>query len=255
MRNRKICEACGKVLDLTQIGRGYELDDGSLVAITDEELDALPLESVRAIEVQGFNPYESVDLLRVGKPYYLAPNGHIAARPCALIVQALQRNSKVAITKFALRDRERYGLLRVKDGVLVLHQLLASDEIRSPAALAPRETDVPADELQRALDQTDALTTEDLGDLTDHYKEALEEVITAKIEDRHLSRAEAPAPREPVLVDLMAALNESVAAARRSRGESGEHATVHEMPQPKGTAKKTATDGSVKARRHDDELA
>ncbi|MGW1496154.1 Ku protein [Streptomyces sp. NPDC002402] len=170
------------------------------------------------------------------KPYYLAPHGDIAAKPYVLIVQALQRTSKVAIAKFALRDRERYGLLRVKDGVLVLHQLLASDEIRSPAALAPPETDVPADELQRALDLAEALTTENLGDLTDHYKEALEEVITAKIEDRQL---QAPAPREPVLVDLMAALNESVAAARQSRGESDEHATVHEIPRSNRTAKKT----------------
>ncbi|WP_406002153.1 hypothetical protein [Streptomyces sp. NBC_00829] len=109
----------------------------------------------------------------------------------------------------------------------------------TPAALAPPETDVPEDELRRALDLAEALTTDDLGDLNDHYKEAVEEVITAKIEDRQLSPMAAPAPREPVLVDLMAALNESVAAARQSRGESGEHATVHEMLPPKRTAKKT----------------
>ncbi|MEU4496929.1 Ku protein, partial [Streptomyces sp. NPDC023998] len=238
IRNRKVCETCGKTLDLSQIGRGYETADGSLIEITDADLDALPLESVRAIEVQGFNPYERVDLLRVGKAYYLAPNGDIAAKPYALIVQALQRTSKVAIAKFALRDRERLGLLRVKAGVLVLHQLLAADEIRSPGAVAPPETTVPEDELQGALDLAEALTTDDLSDLTDHYKEAVESVITAKIEDKQLDSGEAPALREPVVVDLMAALNESVEKAREARGGTGEHATVHDMPAAKRTAKK-----------------
>lgn len=232
VRHRKVCEVCGEVLRQDQIGRGYEMPDGSLVEITDEELDGLPLESVHAIEVAGFVPWSSVPVVRIGKAYYLQAQGKVAAKPYTLIVEALKRNEKVAIARYALRDRERYGLLRVKDDVLVLHQLLAADEIRSPATLTPPETDVPEDELQGALDLTEALTTDDLSDLTDDYKEALEKVITAKIEDREPPSAEAPAPRATGVVDLMAALNESVAAARESRGESSEHATVHEMPKP-----------------------
>jgi DNA end-binding protein Ku len=250
IRNRKICETCGQTLDQSQIDRGYETPDGSLVEITDADLDALPLESVRAIEVQGFNPYEHVDLLRVGKAYYLTPNGDIAAKPYALIVQALQRTSKVAIAKFALRDRERLGLLRVKAGVLVLHQLLAADEIRSTDTVAPPETTVPEDELQRAIDLTEVLTTDDLSNLTDHYEEAVKRVIAAKIEDKQLVSAEAPAPRERAVVDLMAALNESVERAREARGETGEHATVHDMPATKRTTKKrTAAKKSAQRKR------
>jgi DNA end-binding protein Ku len=144
----------------------------------------------------------------------------------------------VAIAKFALRDRERLGLLRVKAGVLVLHQLLAADEIRSTDTVAPPETTVPEDELQRAIDLTEALTTDALSNLTDHYEEAVKRVIAAKIEDKQLVSAEAPAPRETAVVDLMAALNESVERARDARGETGEHATVHDMPATKRTTKK-----------------
>jgi non-homologous end joining protein Ku len=156
--------------------------DGSLVEITDADPDALPLESVRAIEVLGFNPSESINPTRIGKAYYLAAHGPVAAKPYSLIVKALERNAKAAIARYSLRDRERLGLLRVKDGVLVLHQLLAADEVRSPCAVAPQEESLPDDELQSALDLTDALTTDDLSGLSDHYTEALEEVITAKLE-------------------------------------------------------------------------
>jgi DNA end-binding protein Ku len=239
IRNRKICEECGKSLDQSQIGRGYELPDGSLVEITDQDLDALPLESVRAIEVAGFLPWATIPLERIGRSYYLQAHGDIAAKPYTLIRRALQRNDKVAIARYSLRDRERYGLLRVRGDALVLHQLLAADEIRDPAALAPRETGVPDDELQGALELTEALTTDDLSnisDLTDHYTDALEKIITAKLEGKQPPPAEEEeqAPRAPV-VDLMAALNASVDKARQARGETDD-ATVHEIPAKKTTA-------------------
>ncbi|MFI9587781.1 Ku protein [Streptomyces sp. NPDC052236] len=168
----------------------------------------------------------------------MAAHGAVAARPYSLIVKALQRNAKAAIARYSLRDRERLGLLRVKDGVLVLHQLLAADEIRSPSVVAPPQGSVPDDELQSALELTDALTADDLSGLTDHYTEALEEVIHAKLEGKRPAPAtQGQAPQAPVF-DLMAALNESVKAARAARGETGEHATVHEMPR-KRVAKKT----------------
>ncbi|MCX4821505.1 hypothetical protein OG883_16700 [Streptomyces sp. NBC_01142] len=162
------------------------------------------------------------------------PGGRYASQ------RTLEHNAKTAIARYSLRDRERRGFLRVKDGVLVLHQLLAADEVRSPAAVAPQEESVPDDELQSALDLTATLTTDDLSGLTDHYTEALEEVISAKLEGKRPAPAvEEQAPRAPV-VDLMAALNESVKAARASRGETGEHATVHEMPKKRSATKTTA---------------
>ncbi|MCX4826166.1 Ku protein [Streptomyces sp. NBC_01142] len=242
IRNRKICEQCGEQLSQDQIGRGYEAPDGSLVEITDADLDGLPLESVRAIEVIGFNAYESIDAVSIGRAYYLAAHGDIAAKPYSLIVKALQRTSKAAVVRYSLRDRERLGLLRVKDNVLVLHQLLAADEIRDSAALAPPEESLPEHEIQSALALAEALSSDDIGDvgdLTDHYTEALEKIIAAKADGRQLSPAESgdEGQRAPI-VDLMAALSESVEKAREARGEP---AAVHEMPTRNRAAKKTTS--------------
>ncbi|MYZ36886.1 Ku protein, partial [Streptomyces sp. MnatMP-M17] len=122
VRNRRVCDVCGQTPGLEQIGRGYELPDGALVEVTDAELDALPLDSVRAIEVVGFNPVGSVDPLSLGRAYYLTAHGDIAVKPYALLVRALRRTEKIAVARFALRDRERLGLLRGQGTALVLHR-------------------------------------------------------------------------------------------------------------------------------------
>ncbi|MCM2393895.1 Ku protein [Streptomyces albipurpureus] len=241
VRNRTTCEVCGQQLRHDQIGRGWETLDGSLVEITDQDLDSLPLEHVRAIEVLGFNPATSVNPISLGRSYYLAARGDIAAKPYALITRALQRTDRVAVARYSLRDRTRLGLLRVTDGVLVLQQLLASDEVRSPTLISVPRTDEPApaeEEVANALALADALSAEDLSGFTDAYTEALTSVINAKTEGRQPTGAgtREEAPSAPV-VDLMAALTESVTAARAARGED---ATVHQMPPQKRTAKKTA---------------
>ncbi|MGW3628022.1 non-homologous end joining protein Ku [Streptomyces sp. NPDC000880] len=244
VRNRKTCEVCGQQLGQDEIGRGWELADGSLMEVTDEELDSLPLEEVRAIDVVGFNQAESVNSISLSRSYYLAPKGDIAIKPYTLIVKALQRTDKVAVARYSLRDRTRLGLVRVKENVLVLQQLLAPDEVRPPSAIAVPEVDVDDDEVQGALTLAEAFDTEDLSGFKDEYTEALNAVISAKIEGREPPSFEEEKPHAPV-VDLMAALNESVAAARASRGETGEDATVHEMP-PKERAPKKSTTAAAK---------
>ncbi|MGW0777516.1 Ku protein, partial [Streptomyces sp. NPDC002835] len=141
--------------------------------------------------------------------------------------------------KFALRGRERLGLLRVKEDALVLHSMHWPDEIRSPASLAPPAVDIEDSEVDGAMALMDAMREEDISQYTDHYREAVQEVIAAKAEGREPPAAEEEAEPGGQVVDLMAALNASVAKARESRGED-EHATVHEMPQPKKKAAKKA---------------
>lgn len=240
---------CGQQLRQDEIGRGWERGDGSLIEITDEDLDSLPLEHVRAIEVIGFNPAESVNPISLGRSYYLAAKGAIAARPYTLILKALQRTDKVAVARYSLRDRTPLGLLRVKDDVLVLQQLLAPDEVRPPDMVAPPETAVDDEEVQGALELAKTFDMDDLSAFTDEYTEALNEIIAAKIEGREASPARRAEPPHAPVEDLMAALNESVAKARASRGE--QDATVHDMPAPaaaakKRTAKKTTAAGTAK---------
>lgn len=133
-------------------------------------------------------------------------------RPCA---------ARAAIAKFALRGRERLGLLRVRDDALVLHALHWDDEIRDPSSLAPEPVTLSDEEIEQAMRLIDAQSADTLDELelVDQYREALEEVIDAKREGRTLPEApEVEQPRQ--VVDLMAALEESVAKARAGRGES-----------------------------------
>jgi DNA end-binding protein Ku len=239
IRYRKVCELDGQQLRDDEIIKGYEVSKDTLVPVTEEDLADMPLPTARAIDIVAFVPAESIDPVRIGDSYYLEADGQVSAKPYKLLRQALERSSKVAVAKFALRGRERLGLLRVKEDALVLHSMHWPDEIRSPAELAPPPVEIGDSEVDGALALMDAMGQDDLSDYHDEYREALEQVIAAKAEGKAMPAAEAPEPAGQV-VDLMAALNESVAKARESRGE-GEHATVHDMPKPKKTAaKKTA---------------
>ncbi|MFI8962033.1 Ku protein [Streptomyces sp. NPDC053493] len=245
IRYQKRCEIDGEIVTEDQIGKAYEVTTGDLVSITDEDLAGMPLPTAKAIEIVAFVDAASIDPTSYGAgDYYARPSGPVAAKPYSLLRQALARNEKVAVAKYALRGRERLGLMRPLGEALVIQGLHWGDEIRSPAELAPPETDISEHEIAGALALMETMSVEhlaDLGDwLTDHYTEALVEVISAKAEHRAPKLVAGEEPEAAPVVDLMAALEASVAKAKESRGETGGPATVHEMPKPKkATAKKT----------------
>ncbi|MEU9446605.1 Ku protein [Streptomyces sp. NPDC048304] len=243
VRYRKVCELEDREVDQSEIGKGYELTKTQVVPITDEELSNLPLPTAKAIEIDAFVPLESIDPLRIAEGYYLQPAGQVAAKPYKLLVQALGRSSKVAVAKYAWSGRERLGLLRVRDDVLVLHAMRWPDEIRDPTELLPPPVEVSDEEIDSALALMDTMTVDDLvgPDFEDRYTEAIARVIEAKREEKPLPAA--PEPEQPAAVlDLMAALQESVSKVKASRGEGARPAEVHELakPEQKTAAKKTA---------------
>ncbi|MGA5171190.1 MULTISPECIES: Ku protein [Streptomyces] len=240
IRYQKVCTLDDNVLSQDEIGRGYEVAKDKVIPITDAELDAMPLPTAKAIEIVAFVPASSIDPIRIGDSYYLAADGQVAAKPYKLLREALGRSARVAIAKFAWHNRERLGLLQVLEGdVIALHAMRWPDEIRDAAAVAPPATDIDDSEVDGAVALIDAMTTEDLTQFRDEYRTALEELISAKTEHRAPQPVgAAPEAAGGEVVDLMAALNASVEQARATRGESGEHATVHEMPRPKKTAAK-----------------
>ncbi|MGW0121711.1 non-homologous end joining protein Ku [Streptomyces sp. NPDC003327] len=247
IRYRKTCEVDGQELTEDDIGRAYEISKDHLVPITDEDLAGMPLPTARAIEIVAFVDRSEVDWVQYGAgDYHVRAKGDVAAKPYVLLRKALDRTEKVAVAKFALRGRERLGLLRPHGDALLIQGLHWGDEIRSPAELAPPETDLSEEEIERALALLDSMTVEHLADLgetlTDRYTEALHEVIEAKAEHREPRSVEGEEKAAPV-VDLMAALEASVAKAREGRGETpaGGEATVHEMPKPKKAAAKKTT--------------
>ncbi|MFJ8596617.1 Ku protein [Streptomyces sp. NPDC093598] len=220
-----------------------------VIPISDEELRDLPLPTAKAIEIVAFVPLDSVDPLKISEGYYLAPSGQVAAKPYKLLRMALDRSSKVAVAKYAWSGRERLGLLRVREDVIVLHAMRWPDEIRSPEELLPPPVELSDEEIEGALGLMDSMTREELEgeDFQDTYTEALSQIIEAKREDREPPELAEPESQPGQIVDLMAALNESVQQARASRGED---ADGHELPKKKATkkqpAKKTAKKSTAK---------
>ncbi|MCX4627574.1 Ku protein [Streptomyces sp. NBC_01443] len=223
IRYRKVCELDGEEVSTAEIGKGYEEADGSLIPITDEDLAQLPIATAKTIEIVSFVPADEIDPLQMDAAYYLAANGPTAAKPYTLLREALKRSRRVAVAKYALRGRERLGMLRVVDDVIAMHGLLWPDEIRVPEGVAP-EGKVSVREAE--LDLADALMATlgevEMDSLTDEYREAVEAMISAKSEGAFEPPAEAEVePAGGKVIDLMAALEKSVRAAKASRGEAG----------------------------------
>ncbi|MDG9709520.1 Ku protein [Streptomyces sp. DH10] len=156
------------------------------IPISDEELRDLPLPMAKAIEIVAFVPLESVDPLRISEGYYLVPSGQVAAKPYKLLRMALARSSRVAVAKYAWSCRERLGLLRVRDDVVVLHAMRWPDETRSPEELLPPPVELSDEEIDGALALLDTMTREDFEgeEFQVTYTEALSQIIEAKREDR-----------------------------------------------------------------------
>ncbi|MFD3780749.1 Ku protein [Streptomyces sp. NPDC058612] len=250
IRNRKVCEVDGQELRQDEIGRGYETATGTFVEITDADLDNMPLPTAKAIEIVAFVPAESIDPIQIGASYYLAADG-VGAKPYELLRQALQRSSKVAVAKFAMRDRERLGLLRVMDKVIVLHGLRWPDEIRTTDQVPVPDTTVTDEEVDAAVALAETLSGLDVSELRDEYRAALEQVIAAKAGGERPAAAEPAAPASAEVVDLMAMLERSVADAKSARSSSGTaDATVHNLsPGKKPAAKKPAPVKKAAAKR------
>lgn len=244
IRYRKVCELDGEEIPATEIGKGYEEPGGGIMPITDDDLAALPLPTAKTIEIVAFVPASRIDPLQMDSAYYLSASGAPAAKPYVLLREALKRSDKVAIAKFALRGRERLGMLRVVEDVIAMHGLLWPDEVREPEGVAPEAKVTVRDaELDLADALMDTLGDVDLASLHDDYREAVEELIAAKASGGELPAESAPAAGGGQVIDLMAALEKSVRAAKESRGEE-----EGEQPGGEGVAEVTQMAGKGRGR-------
>ncbi|MEU9717817.1 Ku protein [Streptomyces sp. NPDC047976] len=237
VRYRKVCELDGEEVSSDEIGKGYEEADGSIIPITEEDLAQLPIATAKTIEIVSFVPADEIDPLQMDAAYYLAANGATAAKPYTLLREALKRSRRVAIAKYALRGRERLGMLRVVDDVIAMHGLLWPDEIRAPEGVAP-EASVSVREAE--LDLADALMATlgevEMASLHDDYREAVEAMIAAKAGGAFEPAEAVVEPAGGQVIDLMAALENSVRAARASRGGDGGGKEAEVTPIRRGAA-------------------
>ncbi|WP_442748413.1 non-homologous end joining protein Ku [Streptomyces pseudogriseolus] len=249
IRYRKFCELEDREVTGQEIGKGYEDSDGTIIPITDEDLAGLPIPTAKTIEIVAFVPEDRIDPLQMDAAYYLAAGGAPAAKPYTLLREALKRSKKVAITKYALRGRERLGMLRVVGDAIAMHGLLWPDEVRAPEGVAPdADVTVRDKELDLADALMDTLGEVDLEDLHDEYREAVEEVVAAKAAGETPREAPAPEAGGGKVLDLMAALENSVRAARESRGEEpAEDAEVKHLQRSKTSRSSPKDTGGKKS--------
>ncbi|MET8676058.1 Ku protein [Streptomyces sp. NPDC004647] len=238
VRNRKVCEIDGGEVPNEDIAKGYPVGKDTVVTLTDDELDQMPIPTAKTLEILAFIPGEDIDPLQLDRAYYMQADGPAAAKPYVLLRDALVRSGKAAVGKVALRGKEVLAMIRVVDDALTMHTMLWPDEIRPHAGMAPdREVQLTDEELQRALELMDSMDQVPEEELHDDYTRALEQVVTAKLEHRPPPKIEQPeAPRGGV-VDLMAALEQSVRKTQEARGG---------QPKESGAKKKTATRKTAK---------
>ena len=252
IRYKRVCQIDGEEVQYSDIAKGYELPSGETVILTDDDLADLPLATSRVVDVLAFVPLDQVDPIYFAKTYFLEPD-KTATKPYILLRDSLEKADSVALVKVAIRTRESLGTLRVRDGVLVLETMIWPDEVRTPDfAFLDEDIKIRSQELAMAESLIESMSGDfDPEQYTDDYRQALQEVIEAKVEGREV--VEQPVEEEETgsVVDLMAALRASVDAAKKSRGESSSSSsssksTAKKAPAKKAPAKKTAAKSTAK---------
>ncbi|RSM53584.1 Ku protein [Amycolatopsis sp. WAC 01376] len=230
---KRFCTIDGEEVPYAEIAKGYELPDGEMVVLTDEDMSELPLASSRAIDVLEFVPLESIDPIQFDKTYYLEPQKN-AVKPYVVLRDALQKASHVAVAKVAIRQRETLAILRVHSDVLTMTTMLWPDEVRVPdfGFLHDDPPQVRPQELTMAGSLIDSLSEPvfEQEKYADSYREALEAMIEAKAAGNETTKPKAVGAKADV-VDLMEALQASVSEAKKSRKPStAKKATAAKKP-------------------------
>jgi DNA end-binding protein Ku len=240
IKYKRTCSIDGEEVPYSDIAKGYELPSGQTVVLTDDDFADLPLTSSKTIDVLEFVEQSEVDPIYFEKSYYLEPE-KTGVRPYVLLREALEQSGRVAVVKVALRSREALATLRVRNGVFVLETMLWPDEVREPEfAFLDEDIDVRPQELAMAASLIETLAGSfDPSLYSDSYREALEELIDAKVAGQELVAPVAATPTAGTVVDLMAALRASVEAARAGRTGSAP-APAAEPGASKAPAKKAA---------------
>ena len=214
IRFKRVCSVDGEEVPYEDVSKGYELPTGEMIILTEEDMAELPLSTSKSIEVLHFTPVDQLDPILFNRSYYVEPET-AGVRAYALLRDALERSGRVAIAQVALRQREALATLRSRDGVLVLETLLWPDEVRAADfGFLDEDIEVRSQELRMATSLIDSMTVDfDPEEYHDGYREALQELVDAKVEGREVVQPEAEEEAGPP-TSLADALKASLAAAR-----------------------------------------
>jgi DNA end-binding protein Ku len=254
IKYQRVCSIDGEEVAYADIAKGYETEDGEMVILSDDDLAELPSTSSREIAVEKFVPSDQIDPMMFEKSYYLEPE-KTGAKPYALLRQALLDADRMAVVTVALRQRTSVAVLRVRDDVIVLQTMMWPDEVRKPD-FSIETGEVKDAEVKMANMLVETLAGDfDAADFEDDYAEAVESLVKDKIDGGEVKRTATSTKSSGEVVDLLAALQRSVDAAKTARGEDekpakkapAKKATAKKTPAKKATAKKSAKTSAKKA--------
>jgi DNA end-binding protein Ku len=204
----------GKPLRNEDIVKGYQYEPGQYVIVEQEDLEKVKLKSEKVIVIDGFVKNEEVHHTLFETPYFVGPDGDIAAKTYGLLCHVLKESGKVGVGKVVLRDRETPVLISPHEGGVLMYRLRYPNEVRNIHEV-PQLLEVKADKEQMKLAKTlvDSMTTKfSQIEMKDHYYDALKAIIDAKIAGKEIVTM---TEEEPKVVDIMTALKASIEAAKK----------------------------------------
>ena len=210
----KVDKETGESVSADEIVRGFEVEKGRFVEVTDEDIDRLDIELTHSIDICDFVDLDDIDPVFFRKAYYLLPEGG-SEKPNRLLVEALEQTGKVGVAKVVIRNKQHLACLRTWQDALLLETMYYADEVRLPDELG----DLPKPKLREAEVQMATSLVENLSEkfepkkYDDNYRKELLELIKAKAKGKELPE---PEEREAEVVDLMEALRESVERTKRA---------------------------------------
>ncbi|MBX7126318.1 MAG: Ku protein [Cyclobacteriaceae bacterium] len=218
----------GKPLRQEDIVKGYQYEPGQFVIIEDEDFNKIRLKSTKVIDIEGFVKTQEVHPSLFDAPYFIGPDGDVAAKTYALLVETLKDTGRVGVGRVVLRDRETVVLLTPEKNGILLYKLRYPQEVRSmgevPQLLENIKVEKEQLKLSRMLVESMARQFVDI-EMKDNYQDALKAMIQAKIDGKEivtLQEEEAP------VVDIMAALKASIEAAKKKPMEKAKGSAAKE---------------------------
>jgi DNA end-binding protein Ku len=242
IRYKKVDEVTGEEVANSDIVNGFDLGGGEYVVVTREELKEVAPGKSETIEISDFVDLDRIDPVHFRQTYYLAPRGKGADRAYALLRQAMRETGKVGIATLILRDKEHLVAVRPGDDVLILETMYFADEIRTPSEeldSLPLDATFAGRELEVAKKLVESLTVEwSPEDYHNTYRARVEELIERKREGHAVVFETEQRPKSNV-IDLMAALEASVAKTGQARAAESAEA-VAEQPAERASSATTA---------------
>lgn len=221
VKQKRVSAADGSEVSWDDIAKGYEQASGEYVLLTDSDLSALDAKATKTIEIEQFVDLAEIDPIMYDSPYNVVPDPS-TPKPYALLLEAMEQSGKVAIARFVMRTKEHICALRPLDGRLVLSTMVYPDEVNDPAeyeALGAVE-DVTISDKERKVAEAliDSLTEPfDPAEYKDTYREKVLDLIEAKASGATEIVEAAPEEEDDKVVDIMAALEASIAEAKKAR--------------------------------------